>query len=218
MYSPAHFEENRVEVLQNLVRAHPLATLVCWSGDALVANLVPLVFRSAAPAEGRHGSLVGHIARANPLWQTTDFSVPVLAIFQGPAHYISPNWYPSKARHGKVVPTWNYVVVQARGRMQLHHDPAWIRAQVTELTTQQEASQAQPWSVDDAPAAYTDALLGALIGIEIPVDDWTGKWKVSQNQSAENRAGVVQGLLATPPDPELARHGVAMGRCIQERE
>jgi len=213
MYSPAHFEESRVEVLQDLVRAHPLATLVTWTGDALVANLLPLLFRPAEGAdasEGRQGSLVGHIARANPLWKTTDFSVPVLAVFQGPAHYISPNWYPSKAHNGKVVPTWNYVVAQARGCLRLHQDPAWIRAQVAQLTAQQEATQTQPWSVGDAPPAYTDALLGALVGIEIPIDQWTGKWKVSQNQSAENRAGVVQGLVAAS--------GTAMARCVQERE
>ena len=191
MYNPKHFEETRPEVLQALVRDYPLCTLVTLGADGLVANLIPLQLR---PHAGPHGTLVGHVARANPLWQSTDASVAALAVFQGPAHYISPSWYPTKQEHGKVVPTWNYAVVQASGPLRVHHEADWIRAQVQALTQQQEAPQAAPWAVDDAPREYTDGLLKALVGIEIPVVRWSGKWKVSQNQPASNQAGVVAAL------------------------
>lgn len=193
MYNPSHFAETRLPVMHDLVAAHPLATLVTLAPDGLVANLIPLQLRRA---QGDQGTLVGHVARANPIWRDTDLSTAALAVFQGPAHYISPGWYPSKQEHGKVVPTWNYVVVQARGMLRIHDDPAWIRQQVSDLTRQQEAFRATPWSVDDAPRDYTDALLRALVGIEIPVTRWSGKWKTSQNQPPANRAGVVDGLSA----------------------
>jgi len=191
MYNPSHFEETRPEVLYTLVREHPLCTLVTLNSAGLVANLIPLQLR---PAAGPHGALVGHVARANPLWREHDPAQAVLAVFQGPAHYISPSWYPTKQEHGKVVPTWNYAVVQASGPLLVHDDADWIRHQVHALTQQQEAGFAAPWSVDDAPRDYTDGLLKALIGIEIPVTRWSGKWKVSQNQPPQNRDGVVSGL------------------------
>ena len=194
MYTPSHFEESRPQVLQELVRNHPLCTLVTLSADGLVANLIPLQLR---PDMGAHGVLVGHVARANPVWRATDFSVAALAVFQGPAHYISPSWYPTKHEHGKVVPTWNYVVVQASGVLQVHDDPDWVRTQVSALTQQQEAGLRQPWAVDDAPREYTDAMIKAIVGIEIPVSRWTGKWKTSQNQPPVNRAGVVAGLAGS---------------------
>ena len=197
MYQPKHFEETRPEVLQALVREHALATLVTMGSEGLTANLIPLLWQASSVPEAP-GRLLGHVARANRLWQDSDLSVPVLAVFQGPAHYISPSWYPSKQEHGKVVPTWNYAVVQARGVLRIHQDADWIRAQVTALTQQQEAGFAQPWSVEDAPRDYTDGLLKALVGIEIEVTAWAGKWKVSQNQPAPNRAGVVAALQDTP--------------------
>lgn len=191
MYNPSHFAESRPQVLQALIRSHPLATLVTFSDEGLTANHIPFLLRHDG---SEFGSLVGHVARANPVWRATKLEVPVLVIFQGPQAYISPNWYPTKAEHGKVVPTWNYCVVQARGALQIHDDPQWIRQQVTELTQQQEAAQPAPWAVDDAPRDYTDTLLRALVGIEIPLTQWTGKWKVSQNQPAVNQAGVVESL------------------------
>jgi transcriptional regulator len=206
MYNPKHFEEARPEVLQALVREHALATLVTMGSDGLCANLIPLQWQ--AP-----GDLLGHVARANPLWQEADLAVPVLAIFQGPAHYISPSWYPTKQEHGKVVPTWNYAVVQARGVMRLHHDADWIRRQVSALTRQQEAVFDKPWAVDDAPREYTDGLLKALVGIEIQVTQWSGKWKVSQNQPANNRAGVVAALQGAPVDNAAQ----AMAALVQSR-
>lgn len=193
MYQPQHFSEDRPEVLHALVASQPLATLVTLDADGLVADQIPLLLRAT---EGTHGTLVGHVARANPLWQRTRLDMPVLAIFQGPQQYISPSWYPSKQEHGKVVPTWNYVVVQARGLLQVHDDAAWVRAQVSQLTQKQEADSPRPWAVDDAPRDYTDSMLRAVVGISMAVTQWSGKWKVSQNQPAPNRAGVVAALDA----------------------
>ena len=191
MYQPKHFEETRIEVMQALVASQPLSTLVTLSDEGLVADQIPMLLR---PGEGPFGTLVGHVARANPLWRQTRLDMPVLAIFQGPQHYISPSWYPTKQEHGKVVPTWNYVVVQARGLLQIHDDPDWVRQQATQITNQQERTSAKPWAVDDAPRDYTDSMIKAVVGISIEVTLWSGKWKVSQNQPAVNRAGVVQSL------------------------
>ncbi|ARV20286.1 Protease synthase and sporulation protein PAI 2 [Curvibacter sp. AEP1-3] len=191
MYQPSHFIETRPEVLHALVQSHPLATLVTLSAKGLDANHIPLVLR--VEADGR-ATLVGHVARANPVWKDTDLSVPVLAIFQGPQHYISPGWYATKAEHGKVVPTWNYAVVHAKGMLTVHDDAAWIRSQMQQITTQQEAPMAQPWAVDDAPRDYTDKMISAVVGIEIVVDEWVGKWKVSQNQPPANQTTVREGL------------------------
>ncbi len=191
MYAPKHFEETRPEVLHQLLRAHPLCTLVTLSDDGLVANYIPLLLRAD---QGPFGTLVGHVARANPVWRATNFVVPVLALFQGPQHYISPSLYATKPEHGKVVPTWNYAVVQVRGLLTVRDDAAWVRQQVTELTAHQEAARATPWAVADAPRDYTDTLIKALVGIEIPITHITGKWKVSQNQPAVNQGSVVAGL------------------------
>ena len=191
MYQPKHFEETRIEVMQALVASQPLSTLVTLSDEGLVADQIPMLLR---PGEGPFGTLVGHVARANPLWRQSRLDTPVLAIFQGPQHYISPSWYPTKQEHGKVVPTWNYVVVQARGLLQIHDDPDWVRQQATQITNQQERTSAKPWAVDDAPRDYTDSMIKAVVGISIEVTLWSGKWKVSQNQPAVNRAGVVQSL------------------------
>ena len=204
MYNPGHFVESRLDVLHALVRAHPLATLITLSEGALVANHIPMLLRQDGSP---FGALVGHVARANPVWRATDLIVPALVCFQGPQAYISPSLYATKQEHGKVVPTWNYVVVQAGGLLTIHDDPVWVRAQVTELTQQQEAPHATPWAVDDAPREYTDTMLRALVGISIPMTALTGKWKVSQNQPAVNQATVVQGLAASP-------HGEAQAMAV----
>ncbi len=191
MYQPKHFEETRPEAMQALVASQPLCTLVTLSDEGLVADQIPMLLR---PGEGSMGTLVGHVARANPLWRATRLDTPVLAIFQGPQHYISPNWYPSKQEHGKVVPTWNYVVVQVRGVLRIHDDAAWVRQQASQITDQQERASAKPWAVDDAPRDYTDSMIKAIVGISIEVTQWSGKWKVSQNQPGPNRAGVMDAL------------------------
>lgn len=198
MYSPQHFEETRTEILHALIAAHPLATLVTLTGHGLEANAIPLLLRHDGSP---FGTLVGHVARANPLWREFEPSVEALAVFQGPNAYITPAWYATKLETGKVVPTWNYVVVQAHGRLRSIDDPAWVRALLDELTARHESPRPAPWSVDDAPADYIHALLRAIVGIEMPVARIAGKWKLSQNQPAANRAGVVAGLSqSTAPD------------------
>lgn len=205
MYNNSQFEETRPEVLHALLRSHPLAMLVTLTAQGLEANHIPLYLRTQGV---ERPTLVGHVARANRLWRDADLAMPVLAIFQGPQHYISPGWYASKAEHGKVVPTWNYAVVHAKGTLQVRDDAAWIRAQMVELTGQQEAGMVHPWRVDDAPPDYTDKLLGAVVGIEIPIDALFGKWKVSQNQPEANQVTVQQGLQGLGTEAGAAMAGL----------
>ena len=194
MYLPKHFEESRAEVLHELIRAQPLGLLVTLNDAGLQANPVPFLL-DPDPAGGP-GILRAHVARANPLWRDTRTEVEALVVFQGPQAYVSPGWYPSKAEHGKVVPTWNYVTVQARGTLRAIDDAAWVHAFVTRLTTAHESVQAKPWAVTDAPPEFVDTMTRAIVGIEITLSALTGKWKVSQNRSAADRAGVVSGLRA----------------------
>ena len=192
MYLPSHFEEKRPAVLQQLMQAHPLGLLVTQGESGLQANPIPFVF-DADPAGGP-GVLRAHVARANPVWREARTETESLVVFQGPQAYVSPGWYPSKAEHGKVVPTWNYIMVQARGRLRVIDDADWLRAFVSRLTDHFEAPRAAPWAVSDAPADYIATMLRAIIGIEIVLTSLTGKWKASQNRSAADRAGVAQGL------------------------
>ena len=194
MYLPNHFEETRADTLHELIRSHPLGTLITQDRSAaLQADPIPFIL-DAGP--GEHGTLRGHVARANPLWRETREDVDALVVFHGAQSYISPGWYPSKAQHGKAVPTWNYIVVQARGRLRAVDDREWLRAFVTRLTERHEARQVTPWHVTDAPADFIDAMLGAIVGIEIELGSLVGKWKASQNRSAADRNGVVEGLRA----------------------
>jgi transcriptional regulator len=191
MYVPSHFAEPRIEVMQSLIRAHSLATLVVHSQEGLEANHIPLILRDDGST---YGTLVGHVARGNSLWKLANPTIDVLAIFHGAESYISPNWYATKQETGKVVPTWNYAVVHAHGAMKVIDDKAWLLELITNLTDRHEAASALPWKVSDAPADYTDKLLSAIVGIEIPITRLVGKWKVSQNQPAANKQGVVDGL------------------------
>jgi transcriptional regulator len=195
MYTPTHFQEPRLEVLHHLIRTHPLATVVTLSDQGLDANHIPFVL---SPQEGPYGTLRCHVARANPIWkeatQAAMQATETLLIFHGPQAYISPSWYPSKAETGKVVPTWNYAVVHAHGKMRVVDDPVWLRSQLEAITRQNESAMLQPWQVKDAPADYIEKMMAAVVGIEIPITRLTGKWKVSQNQPEQNRAGVVDGL------------------------
>ena len=192
MYLPKHFEEARPEVLHAMIRANPLGMLVTLDDAGLQANTIPFVL-DPDPAGGP-GILRAHVARANPLWRETRGDVESLVVFQGEQAYISPGWYPSKAEHGKVVPTWNYVMVQARGTLRAIDDAAWLHAFVTRLTDRHEAVQAKPWAVSDAPPEFVDTMVRAIVGIELTLTALTGKWKVSQNRSAADRAGVSRGL------------------------
>jgi transcriptional regulator len=193
MYLPRHFEENRTEVLHQLIVTHPLGALVSLSADGLNANHIP--FQLVAEPTPL-GTLRGHVARANPLWRDFDPRVEALVIFQGPGAYVSPSWYPSKAQDGRVVPTWNYVAVPAYGRLRVVEEPEWLRAQLEALTEQHEAKRAEPWRVADAPAEFRERLLGAIVGIEIEITRLLGKRKLSQNRPAADRQGVIAGLGA----------------------
>ncbi len=192
MYIPQHFEEPNISVMQTLIRDYPLATLVTFSGDGLNANHIPLHLQADESAP--YGCLRGHVARSNPLYRDIDPTTEVLAVFQAENAYISPSWYATKAQTGKVLPTWNYAAVPAYGVMRMVDDAAWLRRQLEAMTAQQEMKLPEPWSVSDAPADFTERLIGQIIGIEIPVTRLQGKWKVSQNQSAENRNSVIVGL------------------------
>lgn len=193
MYLPAHFEQSRPEALRALLRDHPLGLLVTQDREgALFANNLPFIL-DTDPADGP-GILRAHVARANPLWREARGDVDALVVFQGPQAYISPSFYPSKTEHGKVVPTWDYVTVQARGRLRAVDDADWLRAFVTRLTERHEAPRARPWAVGDAPPDYIATMLRAIVGIEIVLSALTGKWKVGQNRSAADRAGVARGL------------------------
>jgi transcriptional regulator len=194
VYLPKHFEQPDRAALLALMHQRPLATLVIATPDGPTADLIPLEY---VADEGEHGTLRGHVARANPLWKQA--GAQALAVFTGPDAYVSPGWYPSKREHGKVVPTWNYTMVQARGALRVHDDAPWLRALVGRLTERHEAAQAQPWSVSDAPDDYVQQMLRAIVGIEIELVSLVGKWKVSQNRSAAEREGVAHGLQATDP-------------------
>ena len=208
MYRVAAFSEDRVAVMHALIHAHPLATLVTAAGGALEANHIPMLID---PAPAPHGTLRGHVARANPLWRERHEGIEALAVFQGPQAYVTPSWYPAKRDTGKVVPTWNYAVVHARGPLVVRDDRAWLRDLVSRLTDLQEAGLPQPWGIADAPADYIERMLEAIVGIEIPVVQLQGKWKVSQNQPAVNRAGVVAGLRDQGTDDALAMADLVAG-------
>ncbi|MGI9332703.1 MAG: FMN-binding negative transcriptional regulator, partial [Gammaproteobacteria bacterium] len=191
MYIPHAFEETRVDVMHDLMRRHPFATLVTCTQDGPDANHLPLLVESD-PAP--YGTLRGHVAKANPLWRDGAGEQPVLAIFQGPHTYVSPSWYPSKREHGKVVPTWNYAVVHARGTLAVVDEPGALRAHVQSLTTRHESGRRDPWQLSDAPEPFIEKLLGGIRGVVIQISQLEGKWKMSQNRDAVDRRGVVEAL------------------------
>jgi transcriptional regulator len=195
VYLPKHFEQHDRDALIELMRERPLATLIVATPDGPTADLIPLEFLAD---EGEHGTLRGHVARANPLWRNA--GAQALAVFQGPQAYISPGWYASKKEHGKVVPTWNYTMVQASGVLRAVDDAPWLHALVNRLTDHHEAAQTKPWQVGDAPDDYVQQMLRAIVGFEITLTSLVGKWKVSQNRSAADRAGTAQGLAPSHPD------------------
>jgi transcriptional regulator len=192
MYVPQHFQETRSEVLHELIRAHPFATVVTLATGGINANHIPLLL-SVAP-DGS-ATVRGHVARANPMWSDRVERVEALAIFQGPHAYVSPSWYPAKREHGKVVPTWNYAVVHAHGPLRVIDDPAWLRGQLEALVARHEAGSSSPWSISDAPDEFIQRMIASIVGFEIAISRLIGKWKTSQNQTAANRAGAVAGLI-----------------------
>jgi transcriptional regulator len=227
MYNPAHFRETRPEVLRAFIARHPLGVLIAHGSDGLSADAVPmqlLAERDApaadppggdapAGAPGTPGVLRGHIARANPLWRTLAPGASVLTLFHGAVHYVSPSWYPSKREHGRVVPTWNYALVQARGAIRFFEDPRWLGALVESLTDTHEHLRAARWRVTDAPPDYLDGMLRGIVGFEITLSAIEGKFKASQNRSSADRDGVRSGLRAEGVSPadleELCRDAPA---------
>lgn len=204
MYIQQQFEEARQDVLHGLIAAHPLATVVVQGESGLVVNHIPLLLCAT------EGVLRGHVARANPFWREMSDSAEAVAIFQGPESYISPSWYPSKHVDGKAVPTWNYAVVHVHGIPRVFDDAEWLLAHLAEMTKQQESGHALPWKVSDAPADYIERLVGAIVGIEIPITRIVGKWKVSQNRPLGDRLGVDAGLQARSDDRSRAMADLVM--------
>lgn len=190
MYIPKHFEQSNPQALQDLIRSAPLASLVTLGTQGLNANPIPLYFQ----ANNSLGLLQGHVARANPIWRDYDVQVEALAIFHGSDAYISPNWYPSKAEHHKEVPTWNYIVLNVYGHLRVQDDPVWLRGFLEKLTAQQEANFAKPWQLTDAPEDYLQKMLKVIVGIELEITRWEGKWKLSQNKAIPEYQGVIAGL------------------------
>ncbi|MER8381961.1 MULTISPECIES: FMN-binding negative transcriptional regulator [unclassified Mesorhizobium] len=193
MYQPPHFQETRPDVLHGLIRAHPLGLLVSNGTEGPVANAIPFLLDADVPPNGR---LRAHLAKANPQWRLLADNplAPVLVVFQGADAYVTPSWYETKRETGKVVPTWNYAIVQVRGIVKVIEDQDWLAEQISDLTMSQEGNRAAPWAVTDAPAPFIQSQIKGIVGLEIAITEISGKWKVSQNRPAADRVGVAEGL------------------------
>jgi transcriptional regulator len=201
MYAPRHFAESDPTILRDAVRQIRAGELITVGSAGIEASFVPLLMSDDA------ATVTGHLARGNGQWERADPSVPVLVSWVGPSAYVSPSFYPSKREHGKVVPTWNFIAVQARGTLTLHHDDGWKRALVVALTDAHERTRDEPWSVEDAPAEYVSAMVAGIVGFEVRVTSLEGKWKLSQNKSEADVAGVIAALrsdAATSTDALVA--------------
>jgi transcriptional regulator len=191
VYVPEHFREERIEVLRNAIRSAGMATLVSMTTDGLIASHAPLMLD---PEPAPYGTLIGHLARANPHARTADRGVQTLVIFQGPDGYITPSYYAAKREHGKVVPTWNYEAIHAYGTLQVFDDPVRLLDVVTRLTQLHETPRTAPWAVADAPEDFVQGMLRGIVGIALPITRLEGKIKMSQNRPAADQAGVIDGL------------------------
>lgn len=193
MYVPAHFAENRPEQLHQLIRQYPLGVLITHGRDGLDANHLP--FELLAD-QGPCGTLIGHVARANPLWREIGDGLDVLVVFRAEQAYLSPNWYPSKHEQHRQVPTWNYRVVHAHGRLRVRDEESFVRGVVARLTRTHEAQAApdNPWKMTDSSAEYISQMLAAIVGIEIELTRLEGKFKLSQNKDARDIQGAADGL------------------------
>jgi len=202
MYVPPAFREDDPSALHAVIREARLANFVTATAEGLHATPLPLFL---VPDEGPHGTLYGHLARANPQWKQAPIGA-ALAIFGGPDAYVTPSWYATKREHGKVVPTWNYVAVHAHGPAEFFEDEARLLDAVTRLTGLHEGARPEPWAVTDAPEAFVRAQLRGIVGLRMPIERIEGKRKMSQNRSAEDRAGVAAGLAASerPSDRDAA--------------
>jgi transcriptional regulator len=191
VYVPAHFKEENIEVLHELIRAAGLATLVSMTADGMIASHAPMMLD---PDPAPFGTLIGHLAKANPHGRKADPGVQTLVIFHGPDGYITPSYYAAKKEHGKVVPTWNYTAIHAYGTLEVFNDPAELLDVVTRLTNRFETRRAQPWAVGDAPGDFVQGMLRGIVGLRLPIARLEGKIKMSQNRPATDLPGVVEGL------------------------
>lgn len=207
VHSSHRFNDQR-DILA-LIESHPLGAWVCPSRQGLLANHVPFLLDRS---RGEHGTLVAHVSRANPVWRVLPHAGPSIVLFRGPQAYITPNWYPTKTTHGQVVPTWDYVAANVHGTARAIDDVNALRDLVERLTQKHESVQPTAWKVSDAPGRYIDKMLRAIVGIEIEIASLVGKWKVSQNRSAADRAGVVAGLSGLTDDAEAAAMAAEVSR------
>jgi len=191
VYVPAHFKEDRVPVLHDAIRTYGFGTLVTSSEQELDASHLPMLLD---PEPAPLGTLLGHVARANPQWQRAKPGFQALAIFLGPNTYITPSWYPTKQQTGKVVPTWNYLAIHAYGTLSFFDDPAELRDHVGKMTDTHEAPRAAPWAVSDAPADFVANMVRAIVGFRLLITKLEGKWKMSQNRPDQDVSGVLEGL------------------------
>jgi transcriptional regulator len=208
MYQPPHFREDRRDVQHALIQNHSLGLLITAGPGGLQANFIPFLIDAAA---SEYGTLRAHLARANPQLRELAAVDECLVVFQGAQSYVSPSLYPTKQETGKVVPTWNYITVHAWGRPQVMDDADWIRSQVEDLTRHKEATRAAPWQVSDAPEPFVAAQLKGIVGLQIPIARIEGKWKVSQNRTAADQAGVAEGLRGEGQEAD------AMASLVAER-
>ncbi len=207
MYTPKYHALTNVAAMRAHIAEYPLGAWVCMAQSQLMANHIPFVLDVQ---HGAHGRLLGHVSRANPVWRQLADGAPSVVMFMGPHAYITPSWYPGKNQHGKVVPTWNYVTVHAHGMARAIEDTEWILDVINRLTDAQESRRDTPWRVSDAPAAYIDQMLKAVVGIEIKIERLEGRLKVSQDEDKQDRLGAVEGLRRTSHAPAQILSGLVL--------
>ena len=188
MYNPKHFAVTDRQTIIAMIRELGAAELITFGTGGIEASFLPLLLNDDATV------LRGHFARANQQWKHVDPTVAALACWRGPDTYISPNLYPTKGEHGKVVPTWNFITIQVRGNLIVHDDPQWVEQLVRSLTEVHEATSLVPWSIDDAPRAYIESMIAAIVGVELQITSIEAKWKLSQNKTPVDIEGVIDGL------------------------
>jgi transcriptional regulator len=215
MYLPKYHALNDIASMQSHMEQHALGAWVCTADNRLIANHIPFVLDRQ---HGTHGRLLGHVSRANPVWRALADGAPSVVMFMGPNAYITPAWYPSKHKHGQVVPTWNYVTVHAHGVARAVEEPHWILDMLNRLTDAQESGRGNRWQVSDAPADYVEKKLRAIVGIELPIDHLEGRLKVSQDEELEDRLGTVSGLMQEFNAPAQALAGLVQRELkLEER-
>ncbi|MDM0002625.1 FMN-binding negative transcriptional regulator [Variovorax sp. J22P240] len=207
MYVSKHHQLTNREAVFALMESHPLGAWVCQARGALVANHVPFLLDRS---RGAFGTLIGHVSRANGVWRELRSDASSLVMFQRPQAYITPRWYPGKKEHGMVVPTWNYAVAHAHGVARAVEERSWLLDMLNRLTDAHEVGQQAPWRLSDAPASYVDKLLGAIVGIEIPIERLEGKLKASQDEAMQDRRGTVAALQQSPREEERVMANLVM--------